>query len=200
MTVLIIDTHALIVSDDFKRYPLSPLGGQRSTWSSERSLTAGQMVAAMDEAGISKAVLLQSATTYGFDNSYLADSVAAYHDRFCGAFSINVLEEQAVEQMKYWIERGLTGMRIFARGSTLKDAWLAVDDRRTWPAWACACDLGLPVSTNTSNLSQVRAVLERYPQLKVILEHVTRPQIAEGPPYSGLRDLLDLAPYGIPPV
>jgi predicted TIM-barrel fold metal-dependent hydrolase len=193
MSEQIIDTHALIVSADPARYPAAPLGGRRSAWSDERSVTAEQMIRAMDEAGIAKAVLLQSSTTYGFDNSYLADAVAMHPDRFGGVFSVNVLDEDAPRQMRHWFGRGLRGMRIFAQGSTMSEAWLAIDDARTRPSWDCAAELGIPVATNASDLTQVVNVLGRHPRLDVILEHVTRPQIAEGPPYAGLGDLLALA-------
>ncbi len=35
----VIDIHPHIVSPDTKRYPLAPLGGTQSTWSSERPTT-----------------------------------------------------------------------------------------------------------------------------------------------------------------
>ena len=35
----IIDIHPHIVSPDTKRYPLAPLGGTQSAWSSERPTT-----------------------------------------------------------------------------------------------------------------------------------------------------------------
>jgi hypothetical protein len=42
------------------------------------------MLAAMDEAGIERSVLVQASTCYGHDNSYVADAVAAHPDRFAG--------------------------------------------------------------------------------------------------------------------
>ena len=36
-----------------------------------------QLVAEMDDAGVAKAAIVHSSTTYGNDNSYVADSVAA---------------------------------------------------------------------------------------------------------------------------
>jgi len=35
----VIDIHPHIVSPDIKRYPLAPLGGTQSAWSSERPTT-----------------------------------------------------------------------------------------------------------------------------------------------------------------
>lgn len=193
MSSFVFDTHALVVSQDRARYPHSPLGGTASAWSAERSVTAEQYLAAADDSGIARAVLLQSSTTYGFNNDYLADVVAAHRDRLCGMFSVNILEDDAPERMRHWYARGLRGMRIFTHGSTMKEAWVSVDDPKAQPAWVCAEDLAIPVATNANNLAEVGNVLRRHPRLSLILEHVTRPQIKDGPPYDGIGDLLDLS-------
>ena len=195
MNFPVIDTHALVVSSDPLTYPVQPLGGHRSNWSIERSLTVQDYIQEMDQAGISHAVLLQASTVYGFDNSYLSDTVRQYSDRFVGMFSVNILDDQAPAQMRYWRERGLEAMRIFAQGSTLQQAWLSLDDPKCLPAWDCAADLGICVASNAADLSQIETILSRHPTISLILEHVTRPQLPEGPPYRGLQQLFNLAHY-----
>src|SRR5437763_622129 len=44
----VIDIHPHIVSPDTKRYPLAPLGGKQSAWSSERPTTYDMLLEAMD--------------------------------------------------------------------------------------------------------------------------------------------------------
>ena len=44
----VIDIHPHIVSPDTKRYPLAPLGGTQSTWSSERPTTYQMLLKEMD--------------------------------------------------------------------------------------------------------------------------------------------------------
>ena len=66
----VIDVHPHIVSPDTKRYPLAPLGGTQSTWSSERPTTYETLLKAMDDAGVAKAAIVHSSTAYGYDNSY----------------------------------------------------------------------------------------------------------------------------------
>ena len=90
-----IDTHAHVIATDERRYPRAPLGGKQSDWSRERPVSAEQMLAAMDAAGIDKTVLVQASTCYGHDNSYLADAVAAHPRRFIGVFSVDVLAPDA---------------------------------------------------------------------------------------------------------
>ena len=117
----IIDIHPHIVSPDTKKYPLDPLGGTQSTWSTERPTTYDDLLRAMDDAGVAKAAIVHSSTAYGYDNSYVADAVQAVPSRFTGVYSIDVLAPDAVKRFDYWLGRGGTGMRLFTTGSTLPD-------------------------------------------------------------------------------
>ena len=56
----VIDIHPHIVSPDTKRYPLDPLGGKQSAWSTERPTTYEMLLKAMDDAGVAKAAIVHS--------------------------------------------------------------------------------------------------------------------------------------------
>ena len=60
-----IDIHPHIIASDATRYPLAPLGGHQSDWSRTRPVTLEELVAAMDEAGVQKAAIVQASTCYG---------------------------------------------------------------------------------------------------------------------------------------
>jgi L-fuconolactonase len=195
----IVDIHPHIVSPDTVRYPVTPIGGTRSDWSKERSITLEELVAAMDEAGVDKAAIVHSSTTYGFNNDYVVDAVAAQPKRFTGVFSVNVTEPDAPERMRYWYRKGMTGMRIYARGSTIKEAWLALDDPVTFPAWECASELGISVATNMHGtgpgLAQIKSTLTRFPRVRLIIDHLGRPPVEDGPPYNAAKDYFTLGDF-----
>jgi L-fuconolactonase len=195
----IVDIHPHIVSEDTVRYPVTPLGGKQSEWSKERSVTLEQLVDAMDEAEVDKAAIVHSSTTYGFNNDYVVDAVAANPRRFTGVFSVNVTQPDAAERMRYWVSKGMTGMRIFARGSTIKEAWLAIDDPVTFAAWQCASELGISVATNVhangEGLEQLKATLKRYPGVRLVIDHLGRPPVEDGPPYNAAKDYFTLADF-----
>lgn len=199
MSSKLIDIHPHIVSRDTERYPVTPLGGKRSEWSKERSVTFEEFVAATREAGVDKAAIVHSSTTYGFNNQYVVDSIAADPKRFTGVFSVNVTQPDAAERMRYWYGKGMTGMRIYARGSTIKEAWLALDDPATLPAWECASELGISVATNMHatgpGLEQIRRILQRYPKVPLIVDHLGRPHVDDGPPYEAAKDYFGLAEF-----
>jgi len=192
-----IDIHAHVISTDTVRYPNAPLGGRKSDWSRERPVNVEQMIAAMNEAGIAKSALVQASTCYGHDNSYIADAVTAYPDRFTGVFSVDVLAPDASEKIRYWVSRKLTGMRLFTAGSTMPNQADWVDDPRSFPAWECAGELEIPIcmQMTVKAIPQLIHMLERFPNVPVILDHMAKPTLSDGPPYTGATDLFRLADY-----
>ncbi len=192
-----IDIHAHVISTDTERYPNAPIGGQKSDWSRERPVSTEQMIAAMDQAGIAKSALVQASTCYGHDNSYVADAVAAHPNRFIGVFSVEVLALDAPEQIRYWVGRKLTGMRLFTSGSTMPNQGEWFDDPRSFRAWECVSELRIPVcmQMTVKAIPRLIPMLERFPNVSVILDHLAKPTLSDGPPYTGLTDVLRLADY-----
>lgn len=195
MTVPVIDIHPHVISIDLQRYPRAPLGGHQSAWSEKRPVSVEQLIVEQDRAGIRKAALVQASTCYGHDNSYVADAVQAYPDRFTGVFSCDILAPDAGDTMAYWMDRGLTGLRLFTTGSTMpgQAGWL--DDPRSFPAWRKAEEAGLPVclQMTAEGIPQVEHVLQRFPGVRVVLDHLARPVQEDGPPYAAAASLWRLA-------
>ena len=172
----VIDIHPHVIASDVRRYPFAPLGGKQSDWSRERPVDAGKMLEAMDAAGVSRSVLVQASTCYGHDNSYVADAVAAHPDRFAGVFSVDMLAGDASQRIRQWLERGLKGLRVFIAGhTTAHDARL--DDPRSFPAWRCAVDAGIPVCVQlrAPGLPQLETLLKEFPSARIVLDHMARP-------------------------
>src|SRR6202521_3716391 len=192
-----IDIHPHVISTDTVLYPTAPVGGHKSDWSRERPVSVEQMIAAMDQAGIAKSALVQASTCYGHDNSLIADAVAAHPSRFTGIFSVDVLAPDAPEKIRYWVGRTLAGMRLFTAGSTMPNQADWVDDPRSFPAWESASELKIPVcmQMTVKALPQLIRMLERFPKVLVILDHLAKPTLSDGPPYTGANDVFRLANY-----
>jgi L-fuconolactonase len=193
----LIDIHPHVISVDTARYPRAPLGGHQSDWSQKRPVAVEQLIVEQDRAGIRNAALVQASTCYGHDNSYVADAVAAHPGRFTGVFSCDILAPDACATMARWMARGLTGLRLFTTGSTMpgQAGWL--DDPRSFPAWQEAEEQGLPVclQMTAEGIPQVENVLRRFPQLRVVLDHLARPVQEDGPPYAAADSLWGLATF-----
>ena len=197
MDVPVIDIHPHVIATDSDRYPRAPLGGHQSVWSQERPVGVEQLIAEQDRAGIRKAALVQASTCYGHDNSYIADAVEQYPERFTGVFSCDILAPDACDTMAYWMARGLTGLRLFTTGSTMpgQAGWL--DDPRSFAGWRKAEETRLPVclQMTVEGIPQLEHVLQRFPGLRVVLDHLARPAQDDGPPYAAANSLWRLARF-----
>jgi L-fuconolactonase len=193
----IIDSHTHVISADANRYPPAPLGGHQSDWSKARPVDHDGLVAAMDRAGIAQAVVVQASTVYGHDCRYLVEAVRAHPRRFVGVFSIDPLANDAVEQMKRWIGEGLAGVRLFTTGSTMPGQahWLA--DEASYPAWEYAeiNQISVCLQMTIAGIPMLRALLARFPKARVLLDHLARPDLSDGPPYSRAQPLFDLVDF-----
>lgn len=190
-----VDIHPHIISDDEARYPPAPLFGKRSDWSQERPCTVETLIAEMDDAGVAKAAVVHSSTTYGFDNSYVVDSCNRYPGRLIAVGSVDVLEPNAAATIRRWVDRGLAGLRLFTGGSTKEFDPSELDDPRAFPAWESCGELGLNmcIQTGPIGLPQVTALAKRFPTVPIILDHLGRPDITDGSPYRAAQTLFDLA-------
>ncbi|MDV5825580.1 amidohydrolase family protein [Sphingobium naphthae] len=191
----VIDIHPHIISDDADRYPPAPLFGKRSDWSQERPCTVASLIAAMDEAGVDKAAVVHSSTTYGFDNSYVVDGCNEYPDRLIAVGSVDVAADDAVSTIRAWTDRGLKGLRIFTGGSTKDFDPTELENPAAYPAWEVLGDLGIPmcIQTGPIGLPQVRDLAVRFPKVNIILDHLGRPDVLDGPPYANADSLFAMA-------
>ncbi|MQY19662.1 amidohydrolase family protein [Nocardia macrotermitis] len=185
----IIDTHCHIISDDTARYPRAPLGGKQSGWASTRPVTAAGMVAAMDETGISRSVLVQATTAYGYDNSYVLNSQAQRPDRFIAVGTVDPLRPDAADKLAAAVgDGGLSGVRLFTSGSTVpvQGEWFAAPE--TYPFWEKATDLGVTVCMQMRlgpATAQLEELLRRFPSVYVLLDHMGYPDVVASPSAAG---------------
>jgi L-fuconolactonase len=182
-----VDTHPHIISPDTDRYPIDPLGGTRSNWSADaHSNTPEELIAAMDEAGVAKAAVVHSSTTYGYDNSLVLDAVAAYPDRLTAVCSFDALADDAVDVLKGLISRGCAGIRFFTTGTTMPGQATWLNSPETYPVWQFASKINLPicVQANPAGMDMLSDMMDRFPDVPIILDHCGRADLQDGPPYA----------------
>jgi L-fuconolactonase len=193
----VVDTHPHVNAEDLVKYPLNPIGGKLSIYAEKHRMSAEQFIKYMDDAGVAQSTLIQSGTGYGYDNSYCADSADRYPDRFVGVCCVDAPASDAQEKLRYWItERKMAGSRLFTAPSTTGETyWL--DQPITYPYFEEAERLGIPVCIAIRNTGVPMAVnvIERYPNIRFILDHMALPMVEDGAPYAQAKPLFDLAKY-----
>ena len=193
----IIDAHTHVVSHDTVRYPFAPLSGKQSDWSRDRPVGASDMLAAMDAAGIARASLVQASTCYGHDNRYVAAVRAAHPARFAGVFSVDLAAGSAADNIRHWRGQGLRSARVFIAGHTSADPDAKLDDAGAYAAWELLQAEGtvLNVQIRADKLPQLESLLERFPRIKIVLDHFARPVLEDGAPYAQAAHLFSLARF-----
>lgn len=194
----IVDTHCHIISLDVNRYPRAPIGGKQSSWATTRPVTAEGMVEAMGEAGVAQSALVQATTAYGYDNSYVLDSRAQWPDRFIAVGTVDPLYADAADNLAAVVgDGGLSGVRLFTSGSTMptQGEWFAAPE--TYPFWEKATRLGVTVCLQMRlgpATEQLVALLRRFPEVRVLLDHMGYPDIAASPADAG-KEVAKLAEH-----
>lgn len=200
---MIIDTHAHIVANNPQRYPPAPLGGTLDPGALDDPVTAERLLRLMDENRVDRAVLVQRAHIYGYDNSYVVDSAQRYPDRLSAVICVDAEDEQAPAQVRHWIgERGAVGLRLVAPGATsptvatpgLGMDWFA--GTRALRAWQTAAEFGASVCIHffrwnrIEGLSALQRIAARFPATKIVLDHVSNIAAEDGGPDFGVDDTL----------
>jgi predicted TIM-barrel fold metal-dependent hydrolase len=87
-------------------------------------------------------------------------------------------------------------MRLYTAGSTMEQK-LWFTDPKTFPAWTFAGEAGIPVCMQMRHKAfpQLKEILERFPKVRFIIDHLGRTEMADGPPYAAAAPLFELARY-----
>ena len=109
--MLIVDAHPHIYSADRARYSTIA-----DPWEPGEPATAEDLKLKMDEAGVRRAVFIQTSTFYGHDNRYIMDSSLAHSEWATGVVTLSPddpshleLLEEAVTRHRVRGLRGTTG-------------------------------------------------------------------------------------------
>jgi predicted TIM-barrel fold metal-dependent hydrolase len=185
--MLIVDSHAHVYSDDDRLYPpiskpLRPPAGSGTVAHLQRERRA---------AGVRHVVAVQATTYYGWDNRFLVDTARANVDWMAGVCTLDPDDPNGPALLEqYGRGHNILGFRSYQ----------AADGRLDHPGvarlWDAARRLNLVVSVriNRDKAGELAAMLRRFPDLPVVLDHCL--YLAAGAEYEQtLGDVLGLARY-----
>ena len=145
----------------------------------------------MDLNRIDRTVLIQC-MYHGYDNRYMCDCIRQFPDRLHGVALIDPGKPDAAEKLeRLYREHEVQGMRLYPIKD--KDAsWLSGDDQDA--LWEMARRLGVPFTWfgRCHQIPLLEPMLERFPEVNVIVDHLGEPVLSEGLDGS-FRILLDAA-------
>jgi predicted TIM-barrel fold metal-dependent hydrolase len=182
----IIDPHVHVWTHD-PAYPWAP----ETTEPPPDEATPEMLLETMAAHGVERTVLVH-VIYYRWDNRYTAHALKTYPDKFMAVCRVNPEDPAAPDHLSYWTEEHqFHGVRLSP----------AVDASGDWfagplmdPLFRRAVELGVPmlILTRPSRLPDLAALLERHPDLDVVIDHMADVTLDD---QAGIQNLLDLARY-----
>ena len=148
-------------------------------------------VSEMQEFGLKYAVLINP-RYYGWDNSYISDSLHRYPNLFVAHGLLNPFDPDPPARLRYWMkEHGFQGMR-FSPIYHPKATWLNSKDM--YPLWRQGEQLGAVF--NFYILPHQMPMLEdmagRFPGVKIVVDHLGKPDLNASDPWGEFRKMFRL--------
>lgn len=140
--------------------------------------------------GIAKTVIIQ-VIHYRYDNSYLADVLRRYPDKFVGVCRVDPLDPAAPDHLARLTQQGFEGVRLSPAGDATGD-WIR--SPLMPPLWKRCGELGVPMTllAPITRMGDIEALIEKHPGLTVVIDHMADCPVDQP---EKLNSLLALARY-----
>jgi L-fuconolactonase len=192
---VIIDTHTHVISSDTVRFPLQVAANMPNEWVHDAPLSAPELLAQMDIAGVHGAVLVQARTAYGYDNSYVAEARATAPERLAATAIVDMSLSDRLAQLRGWFDAGqISGVRLFNIPPS-PDGWIDDPELATFVRDAHGWGVRVSACTLTPDLPALGRLLARVPEVPIAIDHCAFANPADGAGSSPMRDLEALAAY-----
>ncbi|MGE3315100.1 MAG: amidohydrolase [Planctomycetaceae bacterium] len=165
-----IDAHSHIWTPDTVKYPLA--AGFRLADMAPPSFTAEELLKEANPVGVDRVVLIQM-SFYGFDNSYMLDSICKYPGKFSGVAVIDQDAKNPSAEMTRLKKLGVRGFRIYPKGRPVTD-WLGSDGLHNMFATGAKENLAMCCLIDTNALPSLDRMCRDFPDTPVVIDHLCR--------------------------
>lgn len=186
---MIIDTHVHVWALDSSPGH-QPVPGALVPWPTEAA-PVEWLIEDMNEYGIDHCVLVQS-SAFGSDNRYLLECLSKYPGKFKAIGLVDPLDPQNAIREAMWMEQGLSGFRFHPL--YYEDfSWL--DSADSDAVWRCAEEHAaiLQFHLRPQHAPALGRIAARHPSVRVIVDHLGKPDVSEAEPSVSYEAVLRLA-------
>jgi predicted TIM-barrel fold metal-dependent hydrolase len=165
-----IDAHVHVWTPDTQRYPLATCYTREQM--NPPSFTPEELLSHARPCGVTRIVLIQM-SFYGFDNSYMLDTIRGYPGTFSGVAVIDEAAPGAQDEMRRLKQLGVRGFRIAPRNRPAA-TWLDSDHFDSM--WKCGAEERLAMChlINPDSLPAVDRMCAKHPDTPVVIDHFAR--------------------------
>jgi L-fuconolactonase len=160
----IIDPHVHVWKHD-PQYPFA-----EGAHVPDRDATPEMLLDLMKANGVSKTVIIQ-VIHYKYDNRFLADVLKRYAGTFQGVCRVDPLNPAGPDHLSQLVQQGFRGVRLSPSGDASGD-WIR--GPLMPPLWKRCSDLKVPMTVLApiTRMPDVAALLEKLPELTVVIDHM----------------------------
>ncbi len=201
----LFDTHAHFYTNDADKYPFNAKGARFGAEKMIAKAMANPMTPEVifsqwDAAGVEMGCGVQYNSTYATDNRYLLDMVAKYPNRIVPVVILaptDAATPAALARMAK--ENKISGVRFTSSADAAGEFVFLTDAAKG--AWQAANDLGLvivlmPIGAGMPNaMKRVAEHAARYPNVKIVLDHIGFPTPGVTPTFGFSPEHLALAAH-----
>ncbi|MEC8974339.1 MAG: amidohydrolase family protein, partial [Actinomycetota bacterium] len=165
---MIVDTHIHLVSSDREEFPIAGFSHPGYEWV-ENAPDVEQFLPMMEEAGVSKGILVQPHGAYGTDNSYICSAAGSESSLFPVAI-IDPFDSKRIEMLLELSKKGVVGIRLFSI-PTPERPWIASTDVE--PLWNSARELQMVIGICVlpSEIHEIKKCADIYPDHVIVIDH-----------------------------
>ncbi len=187
---MIVDTHVHVWALDERHRPApdakvaAPTEADPVEW----------LVDDMGEYGIDRCVLVQS-SAFGWDNTYMVECLERYPGLFKAIGLVDPLSTTNADDLRRWMGRGLSGFRFHPLYYPDEGCW--VDSPAHDALWDAAAETGAILQFHLwpRHAVPLARMIARHPNVRVIVDHLGKPDVTETAPYPSFRPVMELARF-----
>ena len=184
---MIVDSHIHVWPLDEKRQPPAYVKNKPTA-----PALVEWLVEDMEKYHIDRAVLIQ-ASVWGWDNSYMFECLERYPGLFKAMGLVDPLSDTCAEDLRALMKDGLSGIRLHPLYYPELPCW--IDSPRHERLWQVAEETSAILQFHMLPWHAVplARMVDRHPTVRVIVDHLGKPDVTEAPPYPSYQPVLDLA-------
>ena len=144
--------------------------------------------------GIDRCVLVLM-SNFGWDNSYLVECLERYPGRFRAIGLVDPLDSHNAEHLRAWMKQGLSGFRLHPLYYPNLPVW--IDSPAHDALWRAADETGaiLQFHMLPDHATPLARMIARHPNVRVVVDHIGKPDVSEPPPHPSFQPVLRLADF-----
>jgi len=191
----IIDTHVHVWPlDDAPGHMPAPAARIRGP---KAAASVEWLLEDMDEFSINHCVLVQS-SAFGWDNTYMVECLERYPGKFKAIGLVDPESPDNARTLKEWMARGLSGFRFHPMywDREARGPWW-VDAPESDALWNAAAETNAIIQYHLlpGHATALARMVERHPNVRVIIDHIGKPDVTEAAPHPSFDPVLRLADF-----